>query len=70
MLFFFVYYALVLEEHIVLKSNRTKPSEYRAAIKMVGIGTESIDNIVIIPNIYHWDLCISYSKKTLGKPHA
>lgn len=50
--------SVMLKEAIIFETDATNASKDGAFHKMIGVGTKSVDNIVIIPDIDLWDACI------------
>lgn len=60
----------MLEQHIVFESDGTESCEYWTCHGVMGIGTEAINDVVIIPDVDHWDLRVRHTKESLREPHG
>ena len=56
------YERLMLEQHVVFESHGTKASEDTIAHEVVRIGSETINNIVVVPDIHHWNLAVGHTE--------
>lgn len=67
---FFLLPALVLEEHVVFIRDIPQACKDGAFVEVRGVGTEAVDNVVVVPQVDHGDLGDGVTKETLAEPEG
>ena len=60
----------MLEQHVVFESHSAKTSKDAIAHEVVRVGSEAVNDIVVVPDVDHWDLAVGHTEQALREPHS